>query len=487
LPVSICVLERRMNFRNLFLFALILFSVTFSQEAAADVQCADSFNLSLEIAQVPAYADTQKTTDSLLPPPAADGIGVSIKSELKNSVDNFAAGTSKIVENIKKNGYNFIGKILEVIFVIAVSVSLIFGVHLLARRFSKFIVSYGEKNFKAVTFKKYRILDKKQILHGVLVLLDFVRYALSALILFLTIPLVFGIFPQTHGVAMALWGYFLSPVKAIFFGVIDYIPKLITIIVILFFVKYVLKMLQFFSDEIGSGKLVIKGFYPDWAKPTYSLLKYLIYAFTAAVIFPYMPYSDTDAFKGISLFIGVIFSLSSSTAIGNLVAGLVITYMRPFRIGDRIKIGENVGIVVEKTAVVVRIQTDKKEYITFPNITILTSNITNYSYSKESGDGLIINSKVTYNYAVDWRKIHELLISAAKKTQYIEKTPEPFVLQKSLDDFYCVYEINAYTKEIVKVMQVYSELHKNIQDAFREAGLDMTAPHYRIYEQNEKA
>ena len=133
------------------------------------------------------------------------------------------------------------------------------------------------------------------------------------------------------------------------------------------------------------------------------------------MIFPYLPYSDTQAFQGISLFIGVIFSLSSSTAIGNLVAGLVITYMRPFRISDRIKIGENVGIVVEKTAVVVRIQTDKKEYITFPNIMILTSNITNYSYSKESGNGLIINSKITYNYAVDWRKIHELLISAAKK------------------------------------------------------------------------
>jgi len=478
-----------MNVRCLFLIVLILFSVTLSQEAAVDVQDTglvqniDSLDTSAEIAQVP--ADTQKTADSLSSPVAKKT--ASIKAELKNSVNNFTEETSKIVENIKENGYDFLGKMLRVIFVIIVSVLLIFGEHLLSRRISKSVIEYGEKNFKAVTFKKYRILDQKQIMHGVLILLNFIKYALAALILILTIPLIFGIFPQTRDFAMTLWGYFLSPIKTIFFGVINYIPKLITIIIILFSIKYVLKMLQFFSNEIGSGKLVIKGFYPDWAKPTYSLLKYLIYAFTAAVIFPYLPYSDTQAFQGISLFIGVIFSLSSSTAIGNLVAGLVITYMRPFRIGDRIKIGENVGIVVEKNAVVVRIQTDKKEFITFPNITILTSNITNYSYSKESGNGLIVNSKITYNYAVDWRKIHELLISAAKKTQYIEETPEPFVLQRSLDDFYCVYEINAYTKEIVKVMQVYSELHKNIQDAFREAGLDMTAPHYRIYEQNEKA
>ncbi|MDR0304182.1 MAG: mechanosensitive ion channel family protein [Chitinispirillales bacterium] len=428
--------------------------------------------------QIP--VDTQKIKDSFSLSPVKNNISISAK--LLNSVNNFVTEISKIFKNIQKNGIGFLGEIFEAILITAVSVSLIFGTHLLFRRLSNAIVSYGEKHFKAITLKKYRILDQKQILRGVLFSLKFVKYTLSMLILFMTIPLIFGIFPQTHDFAVTLWGYFLSPVKTIFFGIVNYIPKLITIIVILFFVKYVLKMLKFFSNEIENGKLIIKGFYPDWAKPTYLLLKYMIYIFTIAVIFPYLPYSDTRVFQSISLFVGVIISLGSSSAIGNLVAGLVITYMRPFKIGDRIKIGENVGMVVEKTAVVVRIRTDKKEYVTFPNITILTSNITNFSYSNESGNGLIIHADITYNYSVEWRKIHELLIKAAKKTQFIEETPEPFVFQKSLDNFYCVYEINAYTKEIAGVMQVYSELHKNIQDAFRDAGLDLTTPDREVYE-----
>ena len=392
---------------------------------------------------------------------------------------------STIVKNIQEGGVDLLKGTITAVLILAVGVLLIFAVHLLLRRFCEYLTLYGEKLFKTVKFKKYRILDQKQILRGILFLVNMIKYAVCALILFLTIPIIFGIFPKTHDFAIMLWGYFLSPVKKIFFGIIGYIPKFITIVVILFFVKYTLKMLKFFSDEVGCGRLVIKGFYSDWAKPTYSLLKYMVYAFTVVLIYPYLPNSDTQVFQGVSLFLGIIISLGSSSAIGNLVAGLVITYMRPFQIGDRIKIGDNIGMVVEKSAVVVRIQTDKKEYITFPNITILTSNITNFSYSKESGNGLIIHTSVTYNYAVEWRKIHELLIKAAKKTPFIEETPEPFVLQKSLDDFYCVYEINAYTKEIAQVMQVYSELHKNIQDVFAEAGLDLTAPHYGIYTENK--
>ena len=367
---------------------------------------------------------------------------------------------------------------LAAVSIFVVSGLLLFGLHILFSRISKNIILYGEKHFKPIKIKKYQLLKQNQILQSVLFFVKIVKYALSMLVLFLTIPLIFGLFPETRSFAETLWGYFLYPVKSIFFGIINYIPKLITIVVILFFVRYVLKMLKFFSNEIEMGRLIIKGFYPDWAKPTYLLLKYTIYAFTIALIFPYLPNSDTQVFKGVSIFFGVIISLGSSSAIGNLVAGLVITYMRPFKIGDRIKIDDNVGIVVEKTAVVVRIETDKKEHITFPNITILTSNITNYSYLNESGNGLVVHTSITYGYDTDWRKIHDLLISAAKKTQFVEETPEPYVLQKALDDFYCVYEINAYTKEIIHLPRVYSELHKNIQDAFREAGLDLTSPHY---------
>ena len=394
-------------------------------------------------------------------------------------VQDVADGVSVMVKDIEEEGVPLLEEVIATGIVLVVVIFLIFIMNLLFRHINKHLAAYSEKHFKSVKIKKYEVLNEKQILHALFFFTHSVKWGLFALILFLTIPVVFGIFPQTRDIASTIWGYFLYPVKKIAFGIIGYIPKLITIIVILFFVKYILKMLKFFSGEIENGRLVIKGFYSDWAKPTYLLLKYTIYAFTIALIFPYLPNSDTRVFQGVSVFIGLIISIGSSSAIGNLVAGIVITYMRPFHINDRIKIGESEGFVVEKNAFVVRIMTDKKEYITFPNITILTSNITNFSHSKEAGKGLIIHMDVTYNYAADWRKIHELLVCAAKKTQFIEHDPEPFVLQKNLDDFYCVYEINAYTKEITQILEVYSLLRQNIQDVFAEAGMDLTAPGYQ--------
>jgi len=450
---------------SIIVISIVIPTFLFSQKIAAD-----SLNNNTP--------DTQVTdlSSSLMPDPK-DKIIVDEKT-----ANPLTDAASKATESdIQGREVILLGEIIEASIIFVISILLIFAVRLLFNRFSKFINLNSKRYIKSIKFKKYNILNERQILEGVLFLLNFIKYALSLLILFLTIPLIFGIFPQTHKFAATFWSYFLSPAKAIFWGIVNYIPNLITIILILFAVKYLIKMLRFFSNEIENGRLVIKGFYPDWAKPTYFLFKSLIYIFTIALIYPYLPNSSSHFFQGISIFIGIIVSFGSTSAIGNLIAGIMITYMRPFKIGDRIKVGESVGMVVEKNAVVVKIKTDKKEFITFPNITILTSSITNFSQSNESENGLIIHTDITYNYAVSWRKIHELLIEAAKKTQFIEKTPEPFVLQKALNDFYCVYEINAYTKEIEKVVQVYSELHQNIQDVFAQAGLDLTAPHYEIY------
>jgi small-conductance mechanosensitive channel len=207
----------------------------------------------------------------------------------------------------------------------------------------------------------------------------------------------------------------------------------------------------------------------------------LLYAFTVAIIYPYLPGSESRIFQGVSVFVGIIFSLGSSSAIGNLVAGLVITYMRPFKIGDRIQIMGNTGFVVEKSLMVLRIKTPKNEYITFPNLQVLSASIINYNTSSdEDKEGLILHAEITFNYATPWRLIHEILIEAALKTRRVLKTPKPFVLQTALDDFYARYQINCYTKEIDDMPAIYSELYTNLQDGFAAHGLDMTAPQYRI-------
>ncbi|MDX9881013.1 MAG: mechanosensitive ion channel family protein [Prolixibacteraceae bacterium] len=346
------------------------------------------------------------------------------------------------------------------------------------QKVSTFIQSKEGVWFKGLEIRNYEILDSGKITNGALFLANLLRYVVILLQLFITVPLIFSIFPPTKRIAETLFGYILSPLKAIFMAVVNYIPELITIVIIVIVTRYILKFLRFLLSEIENEKLKVPGFFPDWARPTYNLIRLFILAFMVVVIFPYLPGSDSDVFKGVSVFLGIIFSLGSSSVIGNMMAGLVITYMRPFKIGDRIKIGDVTGDVVEKTPFVTRLKTPKKEFITIPNSNILSSNVINYSTSKPD-EGVILHTTVTIGYDVPWRQVHELLISAAAKTQHISREHPPFVLQTSLDDFYVSYQLNATTNEPNMQPAIYSELHQNIQDAFNEAGVEIMSPHYR--------
>jgi small-conductance mechanosensitive channel len=356
---------------------------------------------------------------------------------------------------------------------------LIIGIwRLLFRRITKKI---AESKIKPLTFKNIRILTAKQITGVIIFFVNILKYVITVFQLFITVPVVFSLFPATEELASTLFGYILMPLKNIGMGIIRYVPNLITIIIILVIVKYVIRGLKFFTTQIARGKLVLPGFYADWAIPTFNILRVLVYAFSLAVIYPYLPGSESRAFQGVSVFVGIIVSLGSSSAIGNLVAGLVITYMRPFKIGDRIQIHNNTGFVVEKTLMVLRIKTAKNEYITYPNLQVLSANIINYNTSSdEDEEGLVLHADITFGYGTPWRVVHETLIEAALKTRHVLKSPKPFVLQTALDDFYAVYQINCYTKKIDNISAIYSELYQNLQDSFASRGLDMTAPHFRI-------
>jgi len=344
----------------------------------------------------------------------------------------------------------------------------------------------GKEKIKPLVIRKLKVLSTKQITGVILVLLRIIKYIITIVLIFITVPTVFSLFPATRNLSSTLFGYFLTPIRNIFFNIIKFIPNLITIIFIVVVTVFVLRALKFFAVQIEKGKLVLPRFYADWASPTFKILQVLLWAFTVAVIYPYLPGSDSRAFQGVSVFVGVIFSLGSTSAIGNLVAGLVITYMRPFKIGDRVQIKEITGFVVEKNLMVVRLKTHKNEYVTFPNILILGSSIINYNTSSdEDEEGLILNAEITFGYSTPWETIHEILIDAALATDHVQKRPKPFVLQTNLDDFYARYQINCYTKEVSKVPAIYTMLYENIQNGFREKGLDMTAAHYRVITTNK--
>ncbi|HEY5690097.1 MAG TPA: mechanosensitive ion channel domain-containing protein, partial [Cyclobacteriaceae bacterium] len=363
--------------------------------------------------------------------------------------------------------------------VILILYFLIKYINKLFRWTKKWLIDARGRILKGIRFKGYEFLDTERELKVGLFLNNILRWLVIVIVLYLALPILFSIFPWTRGWAEKLFSYVLDPLTDVLSAFFNYIPNLFTIGVIYFVTRYVVQFVEFLSSEVEKGSLVISGFYPDWAKPTFGIVKVLMYAFMFIVIFPYLPGSDSPVFQGVSVFLGVLFSLGSSTAISNMVAGLVITYMRPFKIGDRIKIGEITGMVMEKSMLVTRIRTIKNEDITLPNATVLSGHTINYTTSAKDL-GLILYTSVTIGYDVPWPKVHELLIQSANDADGIIKDDirKPFVLQTSLDDFYVAYQLNAYTEQPERMAQIYSNLHQQIQDKFAAAGVEIMSPHF---------
>ena len=334
-----------------------------------------------------------------------------------------------------------------------------------------------DTKLKPISIQDYELLDTQKQVNLLVFLASLLRYAVMLLQLILTVPLLFAIFPQTKDLAYKLFSYIWEPIKSIFLGIVEYIPNLFTIFVIWLAVKYLVRLVRYLASEIQSERLKIGGFYADWAMPTFHIVRFLLYAFMIAMIYPYLPGSKSGVFQGISVFVGLIVSLGSSTVIGNIIAGLVITYMRPFKLGDRIKLNDTTGNVIEKTPLVTRIRTPKNEVVTIPNSFIMSSHTVNFSQSARDY-GLIIHSEVSIGYDIPWRKTHQLLIEASLNTPGVVDDPRPFVLETSLQDYYPVYQVNAYIKDANQLAQVYSDLHQNIQDRFNEEGIEIMSPHY---------
>lgn len=350
-------------------------------------------------------------------------------------------------------------------------------------RFFKFLALriHRLKDFFAegLKIRNYQLFDRDQMIRILLIAVNLLRILILIIIFYITLPVLLQFFPWTEGIARTLFAIILDPAKLIIRQFVDFIPNLFSILIIFFIFHYIIQAVKYFSREIKTQKLKIPGFYPEWATTTSGIAIFFLYVFMFIIIWDYLPASDSDVFKGVSVFLGLLVSLGSSTAIANIVSGLVITYMRPYKVGDRVSIGQVTGDVMEKNMLVTRLKTIKNEVITVPNSTILAGSSVNYSQSSDRSEGLILHTTVTIGYDVPWLKVREMLVEAAIKTPMVEEHPQPFVLQTSLDDFYVSYQINAYTKAPSKQAQIYSDLHALIQDVFARNGVEIMSPHYR--------
>lgn len=297
------------------------------------------------------------------------------------------------------------------------------------------------------------------------------------LLIYAYLSYVLRLFPWTRGAGAGLADMLLGPLGTLASGALRYLPNLVFLVILAVFARYLLKAVRLFLRGVGQGTISIHGFDPEWAQPTGRIIRLLVIAFTLVIAYPYIPGSGSEAFKGITILLGLLFSLGSPSVIGNLVAGQSLAFRRAFRVGDRIQVGDHLGDVAQIRLLSTYLRTPKNEQVVIPNSLILNSQVVNFS-TLAPEPGLILHTTVGIGYGTPWRQVEAMLLEAASRTRGVLRQPEPFVLQKSLGDFAVVYEINVYVDEPRAMAHLYSALHRNILDLFNEYGVQIMTPAY---------
>ncbi|MFZ5448193.1 MAG: mechanosensitive ion channel family protein [Thermodesulfobacteriota bacterium] len=371
---------------------------------------------------------------------------------------------------------NLVVSVVKTILALLVLVALIMLVNRGVRRLNRSILA--SDRIRAIKIGEFEFFTADRIKTVITSTVKTVRLLLLLVLIYAYFHLGLSFFPWTQKYALQLFDSVLGALSTIGEAIWDKTPALVFLAVLFFITRYVLKTLRYFFDQVSAGKVTVAGLDVEVAPITYRIIKLLIIVFVLVIAYPYIPGSDTPAFKGLSIFLGVLVSLGSSSAIANLIAGVSLTYMRSFRVGDVIKAGDSTGVVLERRLYITRLKTFKNEVVTIPNGNILSGHVTNFTQEVRQGDGVILHTSVTIGYNAPWEAVHSLLIEAANRTKHILKSPSPFVLQTALNDFYVTYELNAFTDTPEKMPWIYSELHRNIQNTFNEGGVEIMSPHF---------
>ncbi len=347
----------------------------------------------------------------------------------------------------------------------------------LFRRMNKGLQNRIKTRIDSVENISFKLIQSNQLWNAFHLMFKTLRIVITVILVAFFLNYILGLFPWTYGVAAYTLKLFLDPIISMGQGILLFLPSLAFLIVIYLVARYLLRLIKLLFKGLHQGAIVIKNFDPDWAMPTFRIFRILVVAFAVIVAYPYIPGSDSSAFKGISVFIGILFSLGSSSFISNMIAGYSMTYRRAFKKGDRIVVGDIVGFVEEQELLVTRLSSVKNEEVIIPNSILLNSNITNFS-SKARDRGLIIHTTVGIGYETPWRLVDAMLKEAADRTEGLLKQPPPYVLKLSLGDFAVTYEINAYCNDVSRMHLCYTALHQHILDVFNENNVQIMTPAY---------
>ena len=328
-----------------------------------------------------------------------------------------------------------------------------------------------------IAIQSFAIVGAGQIWAGLTALLRSLSWLAAATAAYLYVQYVLSQFPWTRALANRLLDLVANPLSAMSAAVLRTLPDVIFLALLFIIVRYVLRLARLFFDSVENQTLRFESFDADWAAPTYRAVRLLIVLFALVVAYPHIPGSQSDAFKGLSLLVGVMFSIGSSSFVANLIAGYALTYRRVFTIGEWIRIDDKFGQVMHKRLQVTHLRTPKNEEVIVPNSLILSTPVINYSKLARE-QGLILHTNVGIGYETPWRQVEAMLLLAAQRTTHLQSEPTPFVLQRALNDFSIDYEINAYCRDAGAMFRAMSELHRNILDIFNEHGVQIMTPAY---------
>lgn len=313
-----------------------------------------------------------------------------------------------------------------------------------------------------------------RLVHGVLWAF---KISLSIFLITVAVPVVLRAFPDTHDLGTRFGRVLLSPLARLWDGIVLVLPDLSFLLVLTAITWLITRLITLFFREVGRGTLRLPSFEPEWAAFTARMANFLVVIVAFIIGFMSLPFSELPVFQGISAFVALLLTLASSSAIANIIAGIILTYTGAFRLGDIVQIQSATGEVVGKYLLTTRVRTFKNEVVSLPNSLVLSTSITNYT-RLAAENGLILHTTVTIGYDVPWQKAHELLIAAAGDTENLLKRPAPFVLQKALNDFSIGYELNALTRRPELLPRTYSALHQHIVERFAAAGVEIMSPNY---------
>jgi small-conductance mechanosensitive channel len=347
----------------------------------------------------------------------------------------------------------------------------------LFRRVDRFVNRRFRRRAEKLEEKSFELLRADRMRGMVRGALHALRAAILVMLAYVYLSYVLSLFPWTRFVGNRLTSWIVTPLQTMGQAVLADIPDLIFLVILALVVRYSLKLLRLFFEGIARESIHFEGFDSEWAWPTYKIIRMAAIAFAVVVAYPYIPGSGSEAFKGVSLLAGVVFSLGSTSAISNIIAGYTMTYRRAFRVGDRVKIGEVIGDVTDIRLQVTTVKTPKNEEVIIPNATILNSEVVNYT-TLAVDQGLILHTTVGIGYEVPWRQVEAMLRMAAERTPGLLKEPAPFVLQRTLADYAVSYELNVYCSDPRQMNSLYTDLHRSIQDVFNEYGIQIMTPSY---------